>query len=171
MFYFLFFVAALSRFIPHPANFVPIGAATIFIGYKKGIIASAVFVILTMLVSDVFLGFGGYTPYVYLGFLSYPLAGLLSRKGKIGLIVAPLAGSSFFFLISNFGVWLEGWYPQTLPGLITCYVKAIPFYRNTLLSDILFCTLIFGVYAIYIKITQGGMTWQRVFQKLILIKK
>jgi len=171
MFYLLFFVSTLSRFIPHPANFVPIGAATIFIANKKGIVTGALFVILTMLVSDIFLGFGSYTPYVYLGFLAYPLAGLLSKKGALGLIGAPLAGSLTFFIISNLGVWLGGWYPQTLSGLIDCFVKAIPFYRNTLLSDILFSIVIFGTYAIYEKLAKGDVTWQRVWQKVILTKK
>ncbi|MDH4358915.1 MAG: hypothetical protein OEV37_03215 [Candidatus Berkelbacteria bacterium] len=171
MFYVLIFVSTLSRFIPHPANFVPIGAATVFIGNKKGVAAAAAFVILTMFISDIFLGFGSYTPFVYLGFLAYPLASILSKKGPIGFIGAPLVGSVSFFLVSNFGVWVSGWYPQTLPGFLDCYIKAIPFYRNTLLSDILFCALIFSIYTIYKKITEGGMTWQRVLQKLTLIKK
>ena len=48
-----------------------------------------------------------------------------------------------FFIISNFGVWLTGsLYQQSLEGLIQCYIMALPFFTNTLLSTIIFALLI-----------------------------
>jgi len=46
-----------------------------------------------------------------------------------------VAGSTAFFLISNFGVWM-GWelYPHTWQGLSSCYAAAVPYYRASLLS-------------------------------------
>src|SRR5207248_1153018 len=46
-----------------------------------------------------------------------------------------VAGPTAYFLISNFGVWL-GWglYPHTWTGLVTCYIAALPYYRDSLLS-------------------------------------
>ncbi|MFH1622448.1 MAG: DUF6580 family putative transport protein, partial [Candidatus Omnitrophota bacterium] len=50
------------------------------------------------------------------------------------------------FIISNFGVWVMGWYPRTLNGLITCYTLAIPFFRTTLASTLIFSFALFGIY-------------------------
>ena len=37
---------------------------------------------------------------------------------------------------------------HTLGGLIACYLAAIPFFRNTLLSDLLFTAVFFGLHAV-----------------------
>ena len=51
------------------------------------------------------------------------------------------------FLVSNFTVWMGGvMYPLTFDGLILCYVKAIPFFRTTLASNIFFSAVLFGGY-------------------------
>ena len=49
---------------------------------------------------------------------------------------AALLGPTSFFIVSNYGVWASGMngYPHTLAGLVTCFVAAIPFYRNDLLA-------------------------------------
>jgi hypothetical protein len=49
-------------------------------------------------------------------------------------------------LVSNFGVWVYGVhspitnlpYEKNLNGLISCYFLAIPFFKNTLFSTIVF---------------------------------
>jgi hypothetical protein len=35
-------------------------------------------------------------------------------------------------------------YPQTPAGLVACYVAAIPFFQNTLLSNLFYSALLFG---------------------------
>ena len=50
----------------------------------------------------------------------------------------------FSDLISNFGVWISGWYTLTLGGLVACYVNAIPFYGYTLVGDLAFTGILFG---------------------------
>ncbi len=37
---------------------------------------------------------------------------------------------------------------NTQDGLITCYVAAIPFFRNTLVGDAVYTTALFGEYAL-----------------------
>ncbi|MFN3693746.1 MAG: DUF6580 family putative transport protein [Ignavibacterium sp.] len=37
-------------------------------------------------------------------------------------------------------------YPKNIAGLIECYVAAIPFIQNTLLGDLFFSGIMFGVY-------------------------
>tara|TARA_A100001011_G_scaffold400548_1_gene516128 strand:+ start:5644 stop:5877 length:234 start_codon:yes stop_codon:yes gene_type:complete len=54
-------------------------------------------------------------------------------------IVNLFIASLIFFLTSNFGVWLlSSWYPKSFAGLIMSYEAALPFFRNTLLSTLLF---------------------------------
>jgi len=49
-----------------------------------------------------------------------------------------VAASSFlFFIVTNFGVWLQGWYPATFSGLISSYLMAIPFYRTMLIGNLI----------------------------------
>ena len=61
-----------------------------------------------------------------------------------------LAGVAFFVL-SNVGVWCmpheagQYLYPRTLSGLMTCFVKAIPFARGTFTGDIGFTVLFLSV--------------------------
>jgi len=52
-----------------------------------------------------------------------------------------------FFLTSNFAVWAFGniAYAKNLSGLIECYIKAIPFARNGIISDVLFSVVFFGI--------------------------
>ena len=48
-------------------------------------------------------------------------------------------------MLTNFGVWLiGGLYPRAWAGLVDCFVAAIPFFRNTLMSDLLYSALLFG---------------------------
>ena len=39
-------------------------------------------------------------------------------------------------------------YPQTLSGLASCYIAGLPFYGRTLLGDLFFSGVLFGVYAL-----------------------
>ena len=55
-------------------------------------------------------------------------------------------GALTFFTISNFGVWISGtYYEISLQGLLNCYIMAIPFFTNTLLSTMIFA-LIFELF-------------------------
>lgn len=48
-----------------------------------------------------------------------------------------IASSFFFYLYTNFGVWLEGWgYPRDLGGLIDCYIKGLPFLERQLRGNL-----------------------------------
>ena len=69
------------------------------------------------------------------------------------LIIFGLFGSLIFYFISNFGVWVLGnpgvydiAYEKNLDGLIQCYLLAIPFFKNTLFSTLIFSYTTFAVY-------------------------
>lgn len=142
MAYYLF-LGVISRFVPHPANFTPIGALILHKSKtsKKTALALSLAI---MLISDIFLGFSFSSIFVYLGMMSYVLWGKLMDK-KLGFIYAPILGSISFFVISNFGVWLGPWYDNSLAGLSQCYINAIPFFQNTLIADLSFTIAIYGL--------------------------
>jgi hypothetical protein len=64
----------------------------------------------------------------------------------------PVAGTSLlasigFFLTSNLAVWMSwNMYPKSLSGLGACYVAALPFFRNSLVSETACSVLIFNVW-------------------------
>lgn len=138
-------LAALARILPHPPNFAPIAGLALFSGSHFRNRVALLIPILAMIMSDWFLGWHATIIYVYISFIVITLIGArLSQKPKIkSLFSASLLSSIIFFLITNFGVWAAGGlYPNTIEGLQQSYLMGLPFFRNTILSD-LFYTLSF----------------------------
>ena len=138
---------ALTRVIPHPPNFTPIIAMAILLGfYCKDIYFSFLILGITMLLSDLVLGFHGIMPFVYFSlfiitFLSFSFKTKINIKS---LLIFGFFSSCIFFLVSNFGVWLVmNYYPKNFTGLMECYVLAIPFFKNTVISSIFYSYLAF----------------------------
>ena len=76
--------AVVSRLIPHPPNFTPIGGIAIFAAtrfYNKKL--ALLIPIITLFISDIFLGFSFITFFVYLSFL---LISMLAINSKIQII-------------------------------------------------------------------------------------
>jgi hypothetical protein len=60
------------------------------------------------------------------------------------LIATGITANIFFFLWTNFGVWLLGsMYAKDLSGLFMSYINAIPFFKNQLLSTLVFIPLLY----------------------------
>ena len=71
---------------------------------------------------------------------------MLSKVSIPRVLGGAIGASILFFIISNFGVWLsDPDYPLTWSGLVLCYEMAIPFFRNTLASDLLYTGAFFGL--------------------------
>lgn len=142
--------AAFIRLIPHPPNFAPIAAMGLFGGayFNKKSFAFAV-PLAAMFLTDSIIGFHSGMWIVYLSFALIVVIGMLMLK-KISVknvVLASVTASISFFIITNFGVWAFGtMYPKNIAGLIECYVAAIPFIQNTLLGDLFFSGVMFGVY-------------------------
>jgi hypothetical protein len=69
---------------------------------------------------------------------------------------APVVASTSFFAISNYAVWAgSALYPHTAAGLGACYVAAVPFYRNDLLSTTAITVVAFGVPALVSKMAES----------------
>ena len=140
----IFIALAASRFIPHPPNFTSLIALSFYIpaifGFKY------IFALMVcFLITDLFIGFHSLTLFTWgsvfiIGYLSkFFLNSLIKR------VSGAIAAAIIFFLITNFGVWILGSYGYTFNGLLTCYILAIPFFGNTLISTVLFSVVIEGI--------------------------
>jgi hypothetical protein len=102
-----------------------------------------------MFLTDAIIGFHSEMWLVYLSFALIVLIGMLMLK-KVNIknvIIASLTASISFFIITNFGVWAFGtMYPKNIAGLIECYIAAIPFIQNTLIGDLFFSGIMFGMF-------------------------
>lgn len=139
----LIFLAALSRVLPHPFNFTPIGAIALFgaAHFSRKFFAFMIPVV-AMLLSDAFIGKPSLPTYISFTLIS--IFGILFlNKATFGrVVVASLVASISFFLITNFFVWYGGtMYPQNWQGLVTCYVAGLAFYQPTLFGNLFFNTV------------------------------
>ncbi len=144
----IFIVLAASRFVPHPPNFTSLIALSFYVPAFFGFRYIPA-VIGAFLITDLFLGFHNLQFYTWGSVL---VIGYLSQffiKNFITRISGALFGAIIFFLISNFGVFALGSYGYTFQGLITCYILAIPFFTNTILSTFVFSFLIETVYKLF----------------------
>ena len=128
-------LAGMARMVQN-LNFAPVGALSLFAGARlRGWQAYALPIAL-MAVTDPFLG--GYstaTPFVYASFLISVWMGTKLRNTEnpawIGGMM--LLGSLQFFLLTNLPMWLFG--------------HALPFYRRTFESDLIYTAVLFGIHA------------------------
>lgn len=150
----IFAVAARMPFMPHPWNFTPVAAALLYFGARGSrrqlwvpfALLAASDVILTKFVYayvfswDHFVTWAWYAAILWLG------SQLRENTSWLRIGGAALASSVSFFVVSNFAVWAcWNMYPKTLSGLMTCYVAGLPFFRGTLVGDMLFTTVMFGL--------------------------
>jgi len=181
--YLVLVLAVLSRLVPsffHATtwsygawNFTAVGGGLLFFGSRMqspsasagrtGLkLASAV---AALMATDLYLTVFAYRypfhPRAYIvTWVWYALVCLLGmeilRKPTILRIAASvLASATSFFLLSNFVVWAGGrLYPHTLAGLGACYVAAIPFYRNDLISTAITAGALFGLPVLAAKIAE-----------------
>jgi hypothetical protein len=145
-------LGGMARFAQN-LNFAPVGALSLFAGARLRGWQAYLLPIALMAATDPFRG--GYsfaTPFVYASFLINVWIGsrLRNTESPLKIASAALIGSAQFFLLSNFAMWVapHGLYGHSFGGLVTCYIAAIPFFRNTLLADVLFTAVVFGLHAL-----------------------
>ena len=159
----LILAAAFSRLLPHPYNFSPIAAMALLGGATMTRKAWAfIFPVGALFLSDICFqlftstpGFYGWSQLINYGaFAMIVVLGMIALK-KItvkNVIFTSLAASAFFFILSNFSVWLfsGGIAPYTMnaEGLINTYVLGVPFFGNTIIGDLVYSGLLFGAYSL-----------------------
>jgi len=118
--------------------------STFYLGKKKGLILT----FLILLVTDLILGNTLIFLFTWSGFL-IPIVFLrpkLFARNKILKhlsygILAGFGSNLFFFLWTNFGVWLlDSWgmYSRDFSGLLHSYINALPFLKMQLISSLVF---------------------------------
>ena len=161
-------LAALSRFVPHMLhgiglNFTAVGGGLLFFGARRPR-WQVPFAVSVMALTDLAL-----TRFVY-GFPFHPTAyfvtwawyagacllggAMLRRATGARVALAVICSATGFFLLSNLMVWAGGGlYPHTAAGLAVCYLAAIPFYANDLVSTGLTSAMLFGLPVVAAQIT------------------
>lgn len=142
--------AAVRLTLAGVPNVSPIAAVALFSGaYLADRKMALVIPLLAMLAGDLVLGLHTTMIFVYAAFALMVGMGMWLSKRLCGqlIVAASLLASLLFFVVTNFGVWLlMGMYPMTGAGLLACYIAAIPFFQMTLMGDLLFTAVIFGLF-------------------------
>lgn len=153
-----------------PFHFVPLAASLLFFGAKMPrkqfwiplILFAASDLILTKMVYHY--PFRADTAVSWIWYGAALALGMMLRKNDklVRVAGASLIASISFFLISNLGVFLAwNMYPKTWAGLVECYTLALPFFRNTLISDMIFALAFFSV-PVAIELLHGKAARERV---------
>ena len=153
----LVIAALISRIAPHYPNFTAMGALA-FMGANQN---RSLFKIIALtfgvlMVTDVFINNFIYPSgsfvlmykgsiWTYSGFIIYAVAGHYAKSGSKS-IMALIAGSVGFFLLSNLGVFLSEYslFPRTISGLVATYAAGLPFYSPELISTALFSAIAYA---------------------------
>lgn len=157
-------VLAVSRLLPHPPNFTPLGGIAILgaayfrSSLWKYIVPLIAFYISDLLVSNIiyssfypdqaFVWFSSHMLWNYGAILAIVMISsyLLKNKNFKNILGASLIGAVLFFVISNFGSWIaDPMYPKNMAGLITAYIAGLPFFPNSLISTVLYAALGYGI--------------------------
>jgi hypothetical protein len=166
--YLVLLLALLSRLLPpvlHLSawNFTAVGGSLLFFGARRPRWQGAIAVV-ALMISDYMLTVHAYHyPFHVRAYLvtwawyaGVCLLGswLLKRATALRVTAAVLTSATSFFALSNFVVWLGHMYAHSLAGLAACYVSALPFYRNDLISTGLVAGALFGLPALAARMSE-----------------
>ena len=157
----LILAAALSRVVMYPHNFSPMIGMAVFGGAmikdKRMAFALPVF---SMFLSDLlfeifkiapgFWGWGQVVGYCIFALITL-IAFSLKRINVFTVAGYSILSSLIFFLLSNASFFVFDnpvyhTYPQNFKGFYECYVQALPFFRTSLIADLAYSGLLFGIY-------------------------
>ena len=172
--YIVLLIALLSRLLPPllhitAMNFTAVGGSLLFFGARRPRWQSAV-AVGALMVTDYLLTVYAYHYAFHLR--SYLVtwawyagvcllgSGLLRRVTVLRVAVGVAGSATSFFVLSNFVVWMGKMYPHTVAGLGACYVAALPFYRNDLVSTGIVAGVLFGLPVLAGRMVHGGARQQ-----------
>lgn len=164
-------LAAISRIIPHPYNFTPLVAISLFGGAMlKKQWQGFIIPIAAYLISDLAFyllggtGFYGLSQLFVYGamILVTALGTKMGQPKTLKVLGYSLAGSAIFWMVSNFGVWLANYVSVGSPlhetGLTLgmTYLRALPFYNTysnelffgAFAGDLFYSAVLFGVFSL-----------------------
>ncbi len=171
----LMLTCGLIRILPHMPNFFPLESLTLFgAAYLQRKQLAVLFPLLMLYVSDFVINntvarsffkeqegivwFSNYMIYNLLSIIIIVFASqyLLKKVNFKNVLISVLSASVLFFLITNFGAWAgsSSIYSKDISGLMAAYAAGIPFFRTSLITNILFSGVIFGGLEIYLSLAR-----------------
>lgn len=144
-------IIILARLLPHVPNFSPLVSVMLFAGFYSQQKKYLLLPLVALFISDIFIGFYQWQVMLSLYGTLLLIAGLgiyaNHYKNILNTISSTLGSALLFFLITNLAVWHFGnWYTHDLSGLSLCFTLAVPFFKSTLSSTLLYSSLLFGIY-------------------------
>src|SRR5580698_10628125 len=140
--------------LPHAWHFTPVAASLLFFGARGSrrqmwiplVLLAATDVVLTKFIYSYTFSWDHLITWAWYAAILWLGTNLREKSGPVRVVAAALASSVSFFLISNFAVW-AAWpqmYPRSMNGLMMSYAAGLPFFRNTVESDLFFSIAMFG---------------------------
>ena len=137
--------------------------AAFYLGRKEALIVG----ITSLAISDIFIGNTSIALFTWSAYAVIALGAWFNKrfaKNWFSRILIGTGGgaiaSFWFFLWTNFGVWLlDSWqmYPDNISGLLQSYIAGLPFLKLQLLGNLLFLPLGFGI------VELGLLVYQKIF--------
>ncbi|CAN5255940.1 hypothetical protein BH09BAC3_BH09BAC3_19920 [soil metagenome] len=147
------------------SNVTPVGAIALFGGcYFKDRWRAFLVPLSALLISDILLNLVYYPTYgifypgmiwIYGSFALIVLLGHFIKKVTVpSVLVVAISAGVIHWLVSDFGTWL-GPYPDVTTGLpftkdlsgyIRCLTLALPFLKNMVIGNLVFCGVLFGAF-------------------------
>jgi hypothetical protein len=168
--YLVLILAALSRLVPHAlhgtgVNFTAVGAGLLFFGSRRprwqSVAAVAILAATDFYLTRFVYGFpfeikGYLVTWAWYAAVCLLASGLLHKVTALRVAAGVIASATSFFLLSNFVVWVGGgMYPHSAAGLAACYVAALPFYANDLISTGVLSAVLFGLPVVAAKLAEA----------------
>ncbi len=153
----LIVLGTLLRFAQLPWNGVPMMALALYAGARLPRKWAVLVPLVAMIASDIVLERGTERSAfaldrlaVYACLILTSLAGrsLKTTNSPMARLGMAFGSSVMFFFVTNFAVWAMheyDMYPMTLAGLLDCYRMGLPFYRNTLIAELVGTAVIFSL--------------------------
>ncbi len=141
---------SVSRLIPHPPNFTSLIALSFYVPTLLGIRYLPALII-CFVITDLIIGFHSLTFFTWGSVIIIGFISKFFNKSIYYRIFGALTGACIFFIFTNFGVWMLGSYGYSFGGLISCFILAIPFFGNSVVSTIIYATVIETIYKILLK--------------------
>ena len=137
----IFLALAISRLIPHPPNFTSLIALSFYVPALLGIVYMPI-VVLSLAITDIFLGihntmFFTWSSVIIISFMAKYFSSSILKRFSGALLSAVI-----FYFVTNFGVWATGLYDNSINGLVTSYILALPFFGYTIISTFVFAAII-----------------------------
>lgn len=157
----LVLAAAVSRVLMYPHNFSPMIGMAVFAGavIKDKRLAFAL-PLFSMFLSDLMFevfniapGFWGWGQLVGYGiFALVTVLAFTMKKISVPRVAGyAIVSSVIFFILSNTAFFvidnpIYHTYPNTFNGFVDCFVQALPFFRTSLIADLVYSGVLFGAY-------------------------